>query len=82
MHLAVRDANFEFVDALLLHCKYSAFLLQETYGEVDMNGKMSGADASPRLNKDDFTPLHSAAYQRDPRIARLLVQYNADVKAM
>ena len=42
---------------------------------------IKGADASPRLNKDDFTPLHSAAYERDPKIAQLLVHYNAKVNA-
>ena len=40
-----------------------------------------GADASPKLNKDDYTPLHSAAYQKDTRIARLLVQHKANVNA-
>merc|ERR1712130_151140 len=39
-----------------------------------------GADASLRL-KDDFTPLHSAVYQKDTKIAQLLVTYNANVNA-
>ena len=57
------------------------YLMVNIYGETDLYEKMSGADSSPRLSKDKFTPLHSAAYQRDPNIARLLVQYNADVNA-
>ena len=42
----------------------------------------SGANARPRMNKDDLTPLHLVAYQGDTRIAQLLVQHNADVNAM
>ena len=41
----------------------------------------AGALPSPKLKKDGSTPLHISAYYKDLGIARLLLQYQADVNA-
>ena len=43
----------------------------------------AGAKPSPKLKKDGSTPLHISAYYKgkDLGIARLLLQYQADVNA-